>query len=187
MRTLHAAAALLVAVIFALSSAQAGPEEKRAEVRASAASVLAQLYEAQPSAQRAVEGAAGGHAVFSNFGLKIFVAGGGTGKGLAVNHRTGHETFMKMVEVQAGLGFGAKKFGVVFVFETEDALKTFVESGWEFGGQAAAAAKYGEKGAALEGAISVSPGVWMYQITDKGLAAELVVKGTKYLKDGDLN
>jgi lipid-binding SYLF domain-containing protein len=187
MRTLYAAAAMLIAAAVMLSSVQAGTEEKRSEVRASTDRVLESLYKAQPSARRAVEGADGGHAVFSNFGLKILVAGGGTGKGLAVNHRTGHETFMKMVEVQAGLGFGAKKFGVVFVFETEEALTHFVESGWEFGGQAAAAAKYGAKGATLEGAVSVSPGVWMYQITDKGLAAELVVKGTKYLRDGDLN
>jgi lipid-binding SYLF domain-containing protein len=104
-----------------LASAQAGVAEKQAEVRDSAAKVLASLYKVQPSARRAVEGAAG-HAVFSNFGVKILFAGGGTGKGLAVNHHTGRETFMKMLEVQAGLGFGVKRFGVVFVFETEDAL-----------------------------------------------------------------
>jgi lipid-binding SYLF domain-containing protein len=186
MRIFSVVATLLVATLVTLAPAQADVQGKRADVRSAAAEVLANLYEAQPSARYAVEAAAG-HAVFSNFGLKILVAGGGTGKGLAVHHGTGHETFMKMVEVQAGLGFGVKKFGVVFVFENEDALARFVDSGWEFGGQAAAAAKYGESGGALEGAVSVSPGVWMYQITDKGLAAELVVKGTKYLKDADLN
>ena len=31
------------------------------------------------------------------------------------------------------------------------------------------------------------PGVWMYQLTDKGLALELTGKGTKYYKDDDLN
>jgi len=35
--------------------------------------------------------------------------------------------------------------------------------------------------------VSVSPGVWMYQLTDKGLALELTGKGTKYFKDDDLN
>jgi hypothetical protein len=40
---------------------------------------------------------------------------------------------------------------------------------------------------ALQDAMSVSPGVWMYQLTDKGLAAEATVKGTKYWKDADLN
>ena len=35
--------------------------------------------------------------------------------------------------------------------------------------------------------MAVSPGVWVYQLTDDGLAAELTAKGTKYYKDGDLN
>lgn len=186
MRIFPVIATLLVATLVALAPAHADVQDKRADVRSAAAKVLADLYEVQPSARHAVEAAAG-HAVFSNFGLKILVAGGGRGKGLAVHHGTGHETFMKMVEVQAGLGFGVKRFGVVFVFENEDALKRFTDSGWELGGQATAAAKYGEQGAALDGAISVSPGVWMFQVTQDGLAAELVVKGTKYLKDESLN
>jgi len=94
---------------------------------------------------------------------------------------------MKMVEVQAGLGMGVKKFRVVFVFDTQKALNDFVNSGWEFGGQTTAAAKAGDQGAALTGAVSVAPGVWMYQLTDTGLAAEITGKGTKYYKDGDLN
>ena len=37
------------------------------------------------------------------------------------------------------------------------------------------------------GAVSVMPGVWMYQMTDKGLALEMTGKGTKYYKNDDLN
>jgi lipid-binding SYLF domain-containing protein len=132
-----------------------------------------------------VENAAG-HAVFSNFGMKILVAGGGTGRGLAVN-RAGQEIFMRMAEVQAGLGFGVKKFRLVWVFETQGAFDTFVDQGYQFGGQATLAAQAGGQGAGLAGAMSVSPGVWVYQITDDGLAAELTVKGTKYYRDKDLN
>jgi lipid-binding SYLF domain-containing protein len=80
-----------------------------------------------------------------------------------------------------------KKFQVVFVFETADKLNAFVSQGWDFGAQTTAAATTGDQGAALQGATSVSPGVWMYQMTDKGLAAEVTVKGTKYWKDSDLN
>jgi len=29
--------------------------------------------------------------------------------------------------------------------------------------------------------------VWLYQLTDKGVALELTAKGTKYSKDDDLN
>ena len=33
----------------------------------------------------------------------------------------------------------------------------------------------------------MAPGVWLYQLTDNGLALELTAKGTKYFRDGDLS
>jgi len=178
--------AIVLSIVASGVAWSADKANEQAEVRKAADSALAALYKAQPSARKAVESAAG-YAAFSNFGMKILVAGGGSGKGVAVNNKTKAMTYMKMAEVQAGLGFGAKKFQLVFVFETEKALNDFVNSGWEFGGQATAAAKMADKGAALQGAVSMSPGVWLYQVTDKGLAVELTAKGTKYYKDADLN
>ena len=166
--------------------AKSDKEAQRAEVRKASQKVLGQLYRVRPAAKAAVKSGAG-YAVFSNFGMKILFAGGGSGSGIAVDNSSKAETFMKMVEVQAGLGFGVKKFGVVFVFETPKALNDFVNSGWEFGGQATAAASYGKKGEAYQGAASVMPGVWMYQITEDGLALELTGKGTKYYQNDELN
>jgi len=174
------------AVMFPAIAFGASKQESQAEVRKAAQEALAAVYKLQPSARKAVESAAG-YAAFSNFGMKILLAGGGSGEGIAVNNKTKATTYMKMAEVQAGLGFGAKKFQVVWVFETEKALSDFINSGWEFGGQATAAAKSGDKGAAYQGAVAVAPGVWLYQVTDKGLALELTAKGTKYYKDADLN
>ena len=165
---------------------QAKANQERQEIRKVAQDILARLYKAQPSAKAAI-GKAAGYATFSNFGMKIFVAGSGTGKGVAVDSKTKKETFMKMVELQAGLGFGIKKFSLVWVFETPQTLSTFINSGWELGGQTSAGAKAGDKGAALQGALPVSPGVWVYQLTDTGVALELTAKGTKYYKDDDLN
>ena len=162
-------------------------EEERTEIRQMTQDTLTRLYKAQPAAKTAVEKGYG-YAVFSNTGVKILLAGSGKGKGLAVNNKTKNETFMKMLEVQAGLGIGVKKFRVVFVFENQKAFESFVNSGWEFGGQTSAAAKTSpEKGGSMQGAASVSEGVWMYQLTDKGLALEITAKGTKYSKDDDLN
>jgi lipid-binding SYLF domain-containing protein len=187
-RTIVAAA--LAAAALALAPAalakEASKQEKQAEVRKTAQETLNRLYKLQPGARAAVQNAAG-YAVFSNFGMKIFFAGGGTGSGLAVNNQAKTETFMKMVEVQAGLGLGVKKFRLIWVFENESDLNAFVNSGWELGAQTTAAAKAGGKGEAFAGAMSIKPGVWLYQITDDGLALELTAKGTKYYKDGDLN
>ena len=159
--------------------------EEQNAVRKMAQDTLQRLYKAEPKAKGAVQAAAG-YAVFSNTGVKILMLGSGKGEGIAVN-KSKQETFMKVVELQAGLGFGVKKFSVIFVFDNDTAFNNFVNSGWEFGGQTTAAATTGDKGGAMTGAASVAPGVWMYQLTDKGVALEITAKGTKYYKDDDLN
>ena len=161
-------------------------KKEQDDVRKMSKETLDRLYKLQPSAKEAISKAAG-CAVFSNFGMKIFVAGSGSGKGMAMDNKTKKETFMKMVELQAGLGFGVKKFRVVWVFEGQQELDNFINSGWELGGQTSIAAKAGDKGGSFAGAMSVKPGVWLYQLTDTGLALELTGKGTKYYKDKDLN
>lgn len=181
---------ILVVLACACALLAHAPDDKKAkeqqEVRDVATKTLQQLYKAQPKAKTVVERAAG-YAVFNNMGVKILVTGSGKGKGLAFNNKTRKETFMKMMELQAGLGVGVKKFSVIFVFDNEKALNNFINSGWEFSGQATAAAKSGDKGGSMAGASSVSEGVWMYQLTEKGLAAEITAKSTKYYKDSDLN
>ncbi|MHC4070849.1 MAG: lipid-binding SYLF domain-containing protein [Planctomycetota bacterium] len=94
---------------------------------------------------------------------------------------------MKMAELQAGVGMGIKKFRLVWVFENYKDVTKFSNSVWEIGGQTSAAAKAGDEGGAFAGAISVKPGIWLYQLTDDGLALELTGKGTRYYKDDDLN
>jgi lipid-binding SYLF domain-containing protein len=178
--------ALGCALPVAAHAADNDKEKEQKEVRKMAQDTLHQLYKADPKTKAVVQGAAG-YAVFSNVGLKIFLAGSGKGEGIAMNNKSKKETFMKMLELQAGLGFGVKKFRAVFVFDNEKVFNDFVNSGWEFGGQTTAAAKTGDKGGAMAGAVSVSDGVWMYQLTDKGLALEITAKGSKYYKDDDLN
>ena len=160
--------------------------QARHQVREMSQDALATLYEIMPGARRAIERSAG-YAVFSTFGVKLFFAGGTTGKGMVVNHRTGRQTFMKMLQVQGGLGFGVNQNRLIFVFTNEQALKNFINQGWEFGGQVNLSAMAGGQGGMFSGAAAVSPGVYLYQLTQTGLAATLTVGGTKFFKDGDLN
>ena len=157
--------------------------QARQQVREMAQDALATLYEIAPGARRVIERAAG-YAVFSTFGVKLFFAGGTTGKGMVVNKRTHRQTFMKMVQVQGGLGFGVNKNRLIFVFANEQALRNFVDQGWEFGGQANLSAMAGGQGGMFSGAAAVAPGVYLYQLTDTGLSATITVSGTKYFKDG---
>jgi lipid-binding SYLF domain-containing protein len=176
----------------ALKDAVTGPptqatiEAARQEVQSAASNALAALYATVPSARGSVERAAG-YAAFSTFGMKLLVAGGTGGKGLAVNQRTRAQKYMKMLQVQGGLGFGIDKMHLVFVFVTEDALANFINQGWEFGGQANVSAVDSGQGAMFSGAAAISPGVYLYQITETGLSATLTVSGTKFFVDSELN
>jgi lipid-binding SYLF domain-containing protein len=178
--------AVTLVLICGLATLAKTKQEKQAEARNKANETLERLYKAKPSARAAVKGAVG-YAVFTSKSLKILIGGSGRGSGIAVEKVGNKVTYMKMTEFGAGLGMGVKKFSVVFIFENKKALDDFLKSGWQFGGQTTAAAKSGEGGGSLEGAAAVAPGVWMYQMTDKGLALELTGKGTKYSKDDDLN
>jgi len=179
-------AAVLMLTLLSLPVASAASvAEKRQHIRNISNATLLKLYDLQPKARGYVENAAG-YAVFGNWGVKLLFIGGGTGKGMAVNNSNNHETFMDMVTGTAGFGIGAKTYNMVFIFENENALNDFTDNGWQFGGQVTAAATDSVSGGAYQGAISVSPGVWMYEITEKGLALELTLKGAKYSKN-DLN
>ena len=186
MRVTRATMLLTVLLAFSATAGAASKDEQRAAIRKGAADTLAELHESTPSAEKLVESAAG-HAVFSNFGMKIPVAGGGAGKGIVVDNKSKEETFMKMAELQAGLGFGVKKFRLVWVFGDKADLDRFVNSGWELGAQTTVAAQYQGEGDAFEGAVAIKPGVWLYQLTGDGLALELTARGTRYYRDDELN
>jgi len=186
MRFRTIASILAMVLLSATSIAADDADTKREKTRKMAAQTLQDLYKLQPTSQASIQKAAG-YAVFDNTGVNVLVLSTARGSGLTVKNKTKQETFMKMGSVGAGLGVGVKGYRVVFVFENDKALAQFLDSGWSGSAQADAAAKAGEKGGAYSGAAEVEPGVWVYQITDKGLALQLTLQGAKYSKDDDLN
>jgi lipid-binding SYLF domain-containing protein len=161
-------------------------EQQQDSVRDMANKTLSQLYTKHPAAKDVIAKAAG-YAVFSDFGFKVWTLGGARGKGVAVNNSSMRDTFMEMLEFQPGMGLGAMKFRTVFVFETLDAFNSFVNSGWEVGADAMAAAKSKTEGGALAGAVTASKGVKMYQLDEEGLIVGVSLTAAKYYKDKELN
>jgi lipid-binding SYLF domain-containing protein len=183
---LIASALAVILLAVSLASAKDSPDKKREKARKMAAATLEDLYKLQPASRNLIQKSAG-YAVFNNMGANLFLLSTARGAGMAVNSRTKQDTFMKMISAGAGLGVGVKDYRVVFVFENESALARFLDSGWSGSGQADAAAKTSNSGGAYSGAVMVEPGVWVYQITKRGLALQLTLQGTKYYKDDDLN
>jgi lipid-binding SYLF domain-containing protein len=179
-------ALLASAMLVGGTARAASPDEQRAEIRNNAMRTLDQLYAAQPSARQAVQKAAG-YAVFSEISTKILLAGGGGGKGIVVDTISDQETFMLMATLQAGYGMGITKTHLVWVFETEADLKNFIANGYMLGADVNLQVNPGTGGGVYQGAAQIQPGVWLYQLSDAGLALDLTVEGTKYFKDPDLN
>jgi lipid-binding SYLF domain-containing protein len=165
--------------------AKSAAAEKRAEIDDMAEAMLDDLYKLKPIAKDQVRKSAG-YAVFSNVGINLVFASFAGGRGVVVDKK-GRRTYMKMGSAGLGLGLGVKDFRAVFVFRTKAKFDAFVEKGWDFSGQADAAAKSDDKGAALALAESAIPDVEVYQITKNGLALQATLQGTKYWKDKDLN
>lgn len=175
---------ILVLVACATTSGTT-PAEKRRAVQSMRQDVLSKLYQVKPGARGLIQSSSG-YAVFSNANVNIILASFSGGYGVVRDNKTGRDVYMKMGEVGIGLGLGVKDFRAVFVFHDRRTLERFIASGWEFGGQADAAAKAGDRGAAVGGEVVID-NITIYQLTEAGLALQATVKGTKYWKDDELN
>lgn len=168
--------------------------EQRATIQKMRTDTLSKLYSLHPEARSDVQHSEG-YAVFSSNSSKIFLFGFGSGYGVVKDTRTGKDTYMKMAQGGAGVGVGVKQLSTVMVFHDRSALNKFITNGYVVGADANAAAKYDDKGAdAGATAKGVAPTsaalpskVNVYEITEKGLAAQAMLNGYKYWPDSDLN
>ncbi len=180
--------------------------ERRQFTRDMRDKILADLYASKPELKQRVEQAAG-YAAFSSMNTHILLMTTGHGYGIVVDNRERSETFMRMAEVGAGIGVALKNIRVVMIFPNRTVMETFRDKGWQFGGQAQAAAKVDDTGGAIgtqgtvsEGGGSVgaaaeggttgamsSHGIEIYRLTKAGVALHATLTGTKYWKDGKLN
>lgn len=169
--------------------------QQRASIQKMRNETLNKLYTLQPEARSDIQHAKG-YAVFANNSSKILLFGFGSGYGVVRDKATGKDTYMKMAQGGAGLGMGIKQQRTVLVFHDKAALETFIRQGYMVGADANAAAKYDDKGiapiAASANGIAIDTSslpskVNVYEITDKGLAAQAMVNGYKYWPDDKLN
>lgn len=159
---------------------------KRQEILDMRTEVLERLHREKPSTRSEIENAQG-YAVFSNIGVNLILFSAGGGQGVVHDNKSGENIYMNMGSAGVGFGLGVKDFRGVFVFHNRDAMNTFVEYGWDFSGQADAAAKSGNKGDEASLSATAVNGVSLYQLTENGLALQATLQGTKYWKSKKLN
>src|SRR5262249_1281304 len=120
--------------------------------------------------------------VFHNSQTALMISGGG-GSGVAIENSTGQRTYMRMISGGIGVGLGFQMMDVVFMFETAEKFKHFVEGKWDAGSSANSAVA----SAGANAGASFTDGIAVFQMTDKGLIAQAAIKGTKYWSDDKLN
>ena len=174
-------------VTTAFASSKDSVAEQRRQINALHDKTLAKLYKKYPHARRIIEEECYAYATLSNSGVKVLLFGSSHGRGLAYNYQTGEKVYLRMKELFAGLGLGAKEYDLIFLINTRQAWDDFIAGKTRFGASAEASANDGVSGGSFEGADYVAPGVWVYQMTTKGLALEATLKGIKIYKDKKLN
>ncbi|GJQ57382.1 MAG: hypothetical protein D8M57_18735 [Candidatus Scalindua sp. AMX11] len=147
---------------------------------------LTSLYNEYPIAREQIQNSAG-YGVFSNINTHLFFISGGSGYGVVTDNRDRNPVYMKMRSLGGGIGLGLKDFRAIIIFRNQEDLDKFVEKGWEFSGQADAAFKSDDKGAAYSAAQASDLDVITYQLTEAGAALQATLQGTKYWKHKDLN
>lgn len=183
---------LILSMIFVLTlggcgvQLKGGVTEQRTQIKTVETETLTKLYAKDPSARKDIRKAAG-YGVFDASGGKIMFGGLDHGNGVVFDNASGRRTYMKMFELQPGLGFGYTNFRLVFVFDTREVMNSFINSGWEFGTRAAAAAKSKTDGGAAEIGYTVAPGMHVFQLTEEGALVGLSITGAKYWRNDDLN
>jgi lipid-binding SYLF domain-containing protein len=188
-----AVAALLVTMAGATALAQhpdhdSGPKvseseraERRTEIMQMSKDTLANLKKEDATANDLLSRAYG-TAVFDTTKGGLIVTGAG-GTGVAMHKNGAQPVYMHMGEGGVGLGAGIEKFKLVLLFENKETYDKFVEGAWSASASAQAAA--GRNGAGQ--VAKFNNGVAVYQVSDKGVIAQVDFTGVKFWPSDRLN
>ena len=186
MRKIFVALTVLLCLLTASTVLAKSADEQRAEIKVLHDKVLKNLYAKFPNAERVIQNCYA-YATLSNTGIKLGIFGDAHGRGVAINNTTGERVYLKMAEQSSGIGLGVKEYDLIFVIGTREAWDGFLDGKIRFAANADAAATDGATGGSIEGATYVAPGVWVYQMTTKGVAVEATLKGMKIWRDKKLS
>ncbi|MCX2980251.1 hypothetical protein EYC98_05135 [Halieaceae bacterium IMCC14734] len=164
----------------------ASPDERRAEIKQMRLNVLTKLYQEVSDAEEVLL-AAKGYAIFSNTGINLLLFSTARGVGILRDHRDGSDTYMRMVGAGTGFGVGLKDYTAVMIFDSQEAIDDFIESGWDYSAQADAKVETDAVEAGEEISGTLTPGVRVYQMTDSGFALQALIHGFKFWPDKTLN
>ena len=167
------------------ASSQDSKEQHRQKILAMKDRTLADLYKRKPEAKEVIEKAEG-YAVFDATGLFAVFYIGIAGRGVLIDNANGGTTYMTMARAGTGPGLGYERFRAVIAFKNRKLFDTFKTVGGDIGASGHLVAKGFDMGGGVGGEKSFNPMLSIYQITDKGLAAEVSWGATVFAPDPTL-
>jgi len=134
---------------------------------------LEDLYEQNPNTKKEIDSTVG-YAVFNNKITKVPIVGAGAGYGVAIHNKSAQRTYLKMVRLDVGGGWGARSVRPVITYHNEEKFNDLINGKGEAKSGAEAAAKVGDAGAAGRGnddSAQNDKGYTIHMITDAGVSA----------------
>ena len=147
---------------------------------------LKQLYKEHPQAKKEIENAYG-YGVFKGQTVNLVMYVAGKGLGVVYDNKTKTPIFMNAVRAGTGPGVGYKSIRGVLIFANETVYKQFTTIGLQVSASGDALLKVAGKGTQASKAVSLIPGVSLYQLVDTGLVLQANWGATEFLKDPNLN
>ncbi len=130
--------------------------------------------------------AAPGYAVFNGRILSLFHIGTRRSYGVVYDNKTEDSTYMSWFELDLAAAIGFQVYRNVIIFDSPDAMKHFIDSGWEGSTGLGLTLKPAGHGFALHG-MGTTQGDSSYTLTDKGLWLGLTFGFGRFYTDDELN
>lgn len=147
---------------------------------------LARLEREHPDAKTALQGAAG-YAVFQTIAMGAGV-GGSNGFGVAEDHATGKQTFMRMSSNSLNAGVSAQENRIVLIFKNQAAFDRFIAGNWQWGGNASAGVTTSSgRGNTGNQAGASNDDVTIYQMTSSGFALTANIGAARFWPDANMS
>lgn len=161
-------------------------DTERKHLLKTAEDTLVDLYKAQPKAKKVIEDAYG-YAVFTSDGYNLILYVGGKGRGVAFKNSDKKPVYMIMLRAGTGPGVGYDKYRQILAFSSKVLYEQFITVGLDASASANATIKVGDLDVDESGAMTLVPGVSLYQIDDGGIDFQANWGGMEFLKDIELN
>jgi lipid-binding SYLF domain-containing protein len=180
MRRPYLMSALLAMLAITITACAGGlvgsKEEKLAYFDSLEKETLTQLVKEQPGTEQELAQSVG-YAVIEKKVVKVPMVGAGGGAGVVVEKASGKKSYLRVPELQFGLGWGGRAEKVILIFQDVEKLRDLADGMWKAGIAAEAAAKAGDVGAAGGGGTGdlMKKGFTTYVLTDAGVSATATI------------